>query len=64
MRKEVVQKLKLGELRLELVSMMKLFHLKQPREIYQIGSFQEDHKVPQRYPENQAYIEDLDAKHC
>ena len=28
----------------------------------QIGSVQEDHKVPQRYPKTEAYIANLDAK--
>ena len=33
--------------KIELVCMIKFVHLKEPFEIYQIGSFQEDHKVHQ-----------------
>ena len=62
--KEAVPKLNLGELQLELVSMMKFVHLKQPFEIFQKGSFQKDHKVPQRHSQIYAYIANLNTRLC
>ena len=49
MRKRSGAKFELWEIQLEVVSIMKYFHLKQPFEICEIGSFQEDHKVTQRH---------------
>ena len=46
-----------GKLQVKVPSMMKFVYLKQTFKIYQIGSFQEEHEVAQRYPQSEAYID-------